>query len=158
GVNWTLADDFFNPVKGGFPQWGIPHKAACVPGVGVFVVGQASSNPQGSLTVWTVRRSLDGSSSWSTVDLNPPGGSATVACANGFTSDPQGKIYVVGRIDSSQVIARKTYTTGQWVVRMSSDGGTTWSNVDVWSGGPGKIASASAIGIDAAGKPAVAGQ
>jgi hypothetical protein len=158
GMSWTLADDFFNPAKGGFPQWGIPRKARWVPSVGVFVVGQASSNPQGYQSNWTVRRSLDGGVTWSTVDLNAPGGSANVACAYGIVSDPQGKIYVVGRIDFSQVIAHKTYTTGQWVVRMSSDGGTTWSNVDVLSGSPGKIASAGAVGIDAAGKPVVAGQ
>jgi hypothetical protein len=158
GLNWTLIDDFFNPLKGGFPQWGIPHKATCVPGAGVLVIGQASSNPQGFMTVWIVRRSLDGGTTWSTADLNPPGGSASVACANGVTSDPDGKIYVVGRIDFSQVIAHKTYTTGQWVVRVSNDGGVTWSNIDVLSVGPGRIASAGAVGIDAAGKPVVAGQ
>jgi hypothetical protein len=60
GLSWTLADDFFNPVKGGFPQWGIPLKAHVVSGVCLFVVGQARSNQQGDPMIWTVRRSLDG--------------------------------------------------------------------------------------------------
>jgi hypothetical protein len=156
GQTWSVVDDYYN--KAGYPKWGIPQKADFVPGVGLFVVGQTAANANGYSQTWTVRRSTDGGATWSTVDLYQPGGAGYISCANSLTSDSQANIYIVGRADISQVIKSKTYTVGQYIVRKSSDGGSTWANIDVFSVGPGKIASAVAVGIDAAGKPVVAGQ
>jgi hypothetical protein len=158
GQTWSTVDDYYNTAKTGYPKWGIPQKAHFVPGVGVFVVGQSAANANGYSQTWTVRRSTDDGATWSTVDLYQPGGVGYVSIAYSLTSDSQGNIYVVGRADIPQVIQRKTYTVGQFVVRKSSDGGVTWSNIDLFSVGAGKIASASAAGLDGTGKLIVAGQ
>ena len=158
GLTWTLAEDFFTSAKGGFPQWGIPLKAHFAPGIGLFVVGQTSTGQTGYPLIWTVRRSMDGGTTWSTVDLNSATGSAYIASANGVSSDAQGNVYVVGRIDVCQTVKHKSYNTGQWVVRKSSDGGNTWSSVDMFSGAIGSVSSAHAVGLDAAGNIVVAGQ
>ena len=158
GLTWALADDFLTSAKGGFPQWGIPLKAHFAAGIGLFVVGQASTGPTGYPLIWTVRRTLDGGTTWSTVDLNSAAGSAYTASANGVSSDSQGNVYVVGRIDVSQTVKNKSYNTGQWVVRKSSDGGNTWANVDAISAGIGSVSSAYAVGRDAAGNIVVAGE
>jgi hypothetical protein len=158
GQTWSTVDDYYSTAKGGYPKWGIPNKAHFAPGIGLFVVGQTAANANGYSETWTVRRSVDGGATWSTVDLYQPGGAGYISIAYSVTSDAQGNIYVVGRADVPQVINRKTYTLGQWIVRQSSDGGNTWVNVDVLSVGTGKIASASAVGIDTAGKIVVAGK
>jgi hypothetical protein len=158
GQTWSVVDDYYNSNKAGYPKWGIPEKACFVPGGGLFVVGQTAANANGYSQTWTVRRSADGGATWSTVDLYQPGGVGYISIAYSLTSDSQGSIYVAGRADIPQVIKPKTYTVGQFIVRKSSDGGNTWSNIDVFSVGPGKIASAGAVGIDAAGKLVAAGQ
>jgi hypothetical protein len=44
------------------------------------------------------------------------------------------------------------------IVRNSTNGGNTWSTVDVFNVGAGKIGSATALGADAEGKPVVGGR
>jgi hypothetical protein len=158
GQTWTTVDDYYSALKGGYPKWGEPEKAHFIPGVGLFVVGQTAANANGYTETWTVRRSLDGGATWSTVDLYQPGGAGYRSIAYSVADDGQGSIYVVGRADVPQTVNHKTYTVGQAIVRRSSDGGASWSNVDTLSVGAGKIATATAVGLDAAGNIVVAGK
>jgi hypothetical protein len=150
-------DDYYSTARTGYPKWGVPLKAHFASGIGLFVVGQTAASANGYSQMWTVRRSLDGGVTWSTVDLYQPGGEGYISSANSVTSDALGNIYVVGRADVPQIIKPKTYTIGQWIVRKSSDDGNTWANVDVLTVGAGKIASAYGVGRDTAGNVVVAG-
>ena len=69
---------------------------------------------------WTVLRSQNLGASWQTVGPWPADGSQ--ASANDMASDSIGNLYVVG------VRGRDGYNRG-WVVRRSSDGGTTWEDL-----------------------------
>ena len=80
---------------------------------------------------WTVLRSQNQGASWQPVGPWPADGSQ--ASANDMASDSIGNIYVVG------VRGRDSYNRG-WVIRRSSDGGTTWedlldqpSQLDSWA-------------------------
>ena len=68
-----------------------------------------------------IRRSLDGGSTWTTVqDLTSPSGHSSV-CA--LAATPAG-VFAAGR-----------YNTTSWIVRRSTDGGQTWSTVDTYYSG-----------------------
>lgn len=86
------------------------------PAPAVIAVGHLNSK-------WTVVRSLlhGASGSWQTVDSWSPD-SKTAATATDAVCDSAGNIYVVG--------ARGTWDSPKgWVVRMSADGGATWTTV-----------------------------
>jgi hypothetical protein len=140
GATWTLVDDV---------PWGAPSQftvVSFVPGAGLFVVGSLYSN---SLNTWLVRRSLDGGSTWATVD-NYYLTAGHDSFARGVSSDAQGNIYVVG-------YAHDSADTAHWVVRESSNGGATWTTIDTFSYVAGKPAVGHAIGRDSLGQVAVAG-
>ena len=91
------------------------------PTAGVLVAGRVAN-------VWTVRRSLDGVN-WTLMDsFKDTGGSSSSAEA--ITVDASGTIYVAGRADQSVRAKGKTTFSNNWVVRRSTNGGTTWAVVD----------------------------
>ncbi len=89
---------------------------------------------------WTVRRSLNGGGTWSTLD-------ASSGSASALTIAPDGAIYVAGRIATTiyvtnqTVIKKKVVTTVTstteygWQVRKSANGGASWANVDYVTNG-----------------------
>jgi hypothetical protein len=140
GTTWTVMDDV---------PWGTPSQftvMSFVPGAGLFVVGSLYSN---SLNTWLVRRSLDGGSTWASVDTYQLS-TGQESYARGVSSDAQGNIYVVG-------YAHDSTATAHWIVRSSTNAGTTWSTVDTFSYVAGKPAVGHAIGRDSAGQVVVAG-
>jgi len=88
------------------------------PTAGVFAAGSANG-------VWVVRRSLNGSATWQTVDtFQLPKGNGTTAY--GIGADAHGNLYVVGRAFAPY----KGNSYAHWLVRKSANGGASWSTVD----------------------------
>ncbi len=100
----------------------------------VFAVGTLNSK-------WTVLRSQNQGASWQLVDAWSPG-NKLAAGATGAACDAAGNLYVVGHRGTG------TYPTG-WVVRMSANGGDTWTPLlDV---AEGAYSWAASVGADANG-------
>jgi hypothetical protein len=101
---------------------------------------------------WLVRRSVDGGTTWSTVDQFSLGGAQ--AGASGIASDAAGNLYAVGFACPAGT------TAGNWVVRRSQDGGTTWSTVDSFAadGGANGVFVHPTAGIFVAGTTRTGGK
>jgi hypothetical protein len=115
---------------------------------GVFAVGSRYIN---NVAAWTVRRSLDGGATWTTVD--------TFQLQSGLNSTPLGmgadanrNLYVVGRGDTSP---KRNTVCRHWLVRKSNDGGNSWSTVDDFL--PGGSVEARGFAANANGDLYVAG-
>jgi len=122
------------------------------PSAGVYVVGQADAKVAGARN-WITRKSTDGGATWSTVDsLN----ATTASNAMAVIADGSGNLFVAGN-ESEYNVGSTTQTSGHWVVRESSDGGTNWATVDDWQPAAGSTAGARALGLDALGNVDVVG-
>ena len=124
---------------------------------GVFVVGRMGD---GTRDVWTVRRSLNGGATWTTVDTFRDSAN-TYSEARGITVSSAGAIYVCGHAGQVQTVKGKKTTVNNWVVRRSLDGGTTWAVVDRFgaepiTSGPG-VATATAVTLAPSGSVFVSG-
>jgi hypothetical protein len=111
GITWTTVD---NNINGDAQSISVRPGAASQPDQ-IFVCGEAPS-----LSGWAVRRSTDGGATWSTVDAN------TLANAYSVAAGADGSIYAIGKYLKA---VKNGYQSG-WIVRKSSDNGTTWSTVD----------------------------
>lgn len=120
GITWTMVD---NNISGEPQSISVRPGAASQPDQ-IFACGAAPSGAG-----WAVRRSTDGGATWSTVDAN------TLANAYSVAAGADGFIYAIGRYQKAVKIG---YQYG-WIVRKSSNNGTTWSTVDsvpsVWPAG-----------------------
>ena len=94
-------------------------------------------------TRWIVRRSTNGSTSWTTVD-NYLAAAGNHTTAQAVTVDNAGRIWVAGNDVRS------------WLVRRSDDRGASWVNSDVFLI-PGRFPSASGLAADVAGNVFAAG-
>jgi hypothetical protein len=119
GMNWTTVDQLASSAGGE-----VARGVVCHPAAGVFAIGQTVvTGKKTSTSVWTVRRSQDGGVTWQTVDtysLN----SSQQAWGNGLGIDEAGNLYAVGTAGNS------TKGFYDWIVRKSSDAGTSWTTVD----------------------------
>ncbi len=117
GATWTTVDA---STDAGGPQY----NAIASDKLGtLYAAGTSFSDSNGSET-WFVRRSLDGGTTWATVDslTNP-----YQADPFGVATDSGGNAYVVGSVEGS--------TSVVWTVRKSADGGNSWSTVDSFQSG-----------------------
>jgi hypothetical protein len=124
---------------------------------GEYVVGKSGTN-------WTVRKSVNGGSTWSTVDSFRYD---TVGTASSYpkavTSDVSGNVYVVGGGYTSVITGyAKNHTpiysnsASHWLVRKSASGNSgSWSLNDDFPSPVGSFAEAA--GVDLAGNVYVAG-
>ena len=119
GTSWSTVDDF-GPNTSSQAFGVIVHPTA-----GVFVAGSSLVTVgRNSFQAWTVRRSLDGGATWTTVDTFQLG---CVSIARGLGIDARGNLYAVGV--ANETIKGKTRT--HWIVRKSTNGaGGTWTTVD----------------------------
>jgi hypothetical protein len=106
----------------------------------------------GSTTYWYVRKSANRGATWTTVDLYQYVAGSIWADATGFTADNAGNIYVVGG-------AYDTSMKRHWLVRKSSNGGETWTNVDdaMITNLASSAAFVPGVGIFVAGDPGTLG-
>ncbi len=95
---------------------------------------------------WIVRKGVGGTS-FSTLDILPNSSPKDV-----FVHSTAG-IFVVGQTK----ITNKSATSWAWLVRRSTNGGATWSNVDTFQLSSSKPSVAMGIGADAAGNLYVVG-
>jgi hypothetical protein len=137
GATWTTVDNVGLPfLYGGSDDVGIAVNAAG----DVYVSGYGSDAP------WTVRKGIGGVS-FSTVDVLPNSNPKDIFV------HPTAGIFVVGQAK----ITNKGATTWIWLVRRSTDGGATWSNVDTFQLSSSQSAVAMGIGADPAGNLYVVG-
>ena len=88
----------------------------------LLVVGSRGSKSAGR---WTVTRSGDGGKTWVTnVDSWLPSGRNASSRARKIATDGNGRIFVLGDTGYGTEM-----DASPWVVRMSSDGGTTWNTI-----------------------------
>jgi hypothetical protein len=125
------------------------------PTAGIFAVG--SANVPGTkgykyTTAWIVRRSTDRGATWSTVDSFQLSQNVT-SCAFGVGADPHGNLYVVGQ---GLITSGKNHY-GHWIVRKSTNGGTSWSTVDNYQLGTSANSAAVGFVADSSGNLFVAG-
>ncbi len=110
----------------------------------IQIPGTSGPNPPEE---WLVRESLDGGTTWQTIDTYADVGELSIAESVGF--DAAGNPVVVGRSDGSD-------GRFHWVVRRPING--TWTNVDYYSAqGTGSDAEAWGVTSDAAGNLLVTG-
>jgi hypothetical protein len=117
----------------------------------LYVVGGAFVPYKGSsYNHWLVRKSADGGASWSTVDdYQLPTNISSVA--KRITADSNGNLFVTGQ-------AATSITSTIWIVRLSVDGGATWSPPeDTFQYAAGGENWPQAIAADAWGKVFVGG-
>ncbi len=120
GMTWSTVDS--NRVA--FVDYGATGAVFCHPTAGVFVVGGSSAR-------WIVRRSSDGGATWTTVDSYQLDSTSTLAAgAEGIGADSSGNLYAVGYAGKSVTQKPKNVSYEHWIVRKSSNGGSSWTTVD----------------------------
>ncbi len=130
GATWTTVDDFVKATTGAnADDIGVAADAAG----NVYVANR-------DYPLWTVRKGVGGTS-FSTVDT----------LLNGRPTDvfvhPTAGVFVCGMVK----VTIKNQTSDAWLVRRSTDGGATWSNVDTFQLSSSKYAVAMGIAANASG-------
>lgn len=146
GTSWSTVDTF-GPESGSAGLGVIVHPTA-----GVLVVGNSIfTSGKYSYNGWTVRRSLNGGATWSTVDTFQLGNTSV---ARGIGTDARGNLYVVG--NAFETIKGKT--ASHWITRRSNNGGAgSWITVDDFQPPTGGPAVAHGFVADSLGNAYVAG-
>src|ERR1043166_121231 len=127
-ISWSTVDTFLVP--NAYQHYANASGCFAHPTAGLFVVGSAEGGGRkGDVAQWVVRRSLDGGTTWATVDAYQLDSTAGAA-AYGAGADASGNIYAVGH--AVQTI--KGATSDHWIVRKSTNGGTSWATVDNFIG------------------------
>jgi hypothetical protein len=147
GTSWTTVDSWSPSATGSASANAI----GVTPSGAIFAVGQRVPIFN-SDEYWVVRRSTDGGATWSTVDdfQLTTGSTFNYHQAFGFGVDAVGNIYAVGEGTAAGQSSR-------WVVRRSTDGGTTWATVDTHTNGGSWSAMPRSFSRDSAGNLYVAG-
>jgi hypothetical protein len=141
GLVWSTIDNIAGSPNSLFVRPGLPSQPD-----DILVSGSAASP-------WTVRRSSDSGATWVTVDNYSVSGPTAVTIA------PDSSLYAAGHISktitvTNQVVRGKkvvettsTATEYGWLIRKSSNGGASWTNVDyVANGWPAYTITADAFG------------
>jgi hypothetical protein len=114
----------------------------------LYVVGRGTTTSQGNnIYHWVVRKSIDGGSSWSTVDdFVPSTNSAEARCV---VATPNRGLYVAGIATTS--------TGSHWIVRKNPGGTGTWSTIDDYQYAAGLATEPHSMASDVAGNVFVGG-
>lgn len=133
GSTWSTKDVFqLGPGIGGWP------KAAAIDKQGnLYVAGNAEIPSSSYITQWIVRRSVDGGQTWETVDTLDNGGLS--ASAESLVVDASGKVFAAGR------------TSPGWLIRVSTNGGTDWTDSEQYDYPSGQATSVKCLTADADG-------
>lgn len=124
GTSFSTVDNVAN----GYPNAIFAHSTA-----GIFAVGRKTVVIKNkSSYVWTVRRSTNGGATWSNVDSFQLA-SGLSATAMGIGADNFGNLYVVGKAHTTS----RGSDVYHWLIRKSTNGGSSWSTVDDFVPGGG---------------------
>ena len=126
------------------------------PTAGIFVAGQANVLVQGrTIRAWIVRRSANAGATWQTVDTfyGTKGSTYYFGRAYGVGADAHGNLYVAGAL----AIPYRGSAVWEWVVRKSTNGGSSWSTVDTYQLAPGGNSVPAGFVADSNGNLYVAG-
>jgi hypothetical protein len=133
------------------------------PTAGIFAAGvgpvATSTDKRGDVTTyygWLVRRSTNGGATWSTVDTFSLS-SGYKAVGGGMGSDGFGNVYVVGYGYATAGKGANAAASSHWVVRKSTNGGSSWSIVDNFQLSSGADNQANSFVADSQGNLYVAG-
>jgi hypothetical protein len=139
GTSFSTVDTFSGNVNAVFAH----------PALGVFAAGTGTITVKNRIIpVWVIRRSLDGGATWSTVDTFGTG-----ANAYGLGADGNGNVYALGYSSETS----KGSSAAHWIVRKSSNGGSSWTTVDDFLLTAGGNCAAMGFAADSAGNLFVAG-
>ena len=128
GSTWATVDN-------GLPDIGFAFGVAADAGGNLYAAGFTTITVNRvSQTHWITRRSVNGGTTWNTVDDYYPG---ATAMPRGVGVDAFGRVFVTGS------------SAAGWTVRGSTDGGATWTTTDTFRLTP--AGSANAVGV--AGDP-----
>jgi hypothetical protein len=116
----------------------------------IFSVGRAYEPYRTPYTNyhWIVQRSANSGATWTTVDdyqLSP----GEASFAKGFAQDSSGSLFVVG--------SSRYAPNSRWIVRRSSNSGSSWGTVDDFQCAPGYQSEANAVAADRIGNVYVVG-
>jgi hypothetical protein len=117
GASWTTVDEYQYTGSYKCFAMGIDKNSSDH----LFVAG--SCTPTGEAARWIVRRSIDGGTTWTTIE-DYQLASGNNSAANGIRVDAGNNIYVTG---SAMLYS---YYNPYWITRKSADGGATWTTVD----------------------------
>lgn len=120
GASWSLVDTFNYNTN----LEAVARGVASDTSGNIFVVGHGVGNAGSPQYYWLVRKSNDGGLSWTTVDALT-GAPGLYSEAAAVTVSSTGRIYVVGTTHDG--------TKFQWIVRTSSNGGSSWSTVSTYN-------------------------
>src|SRR6266568_1495896 len=126
------------------------------PTAGIFVAGQANVVVKGvTVRAWIVRRSTNAGATWQTVDTlyGTKGSTYYFGRAYGVGADAHGNLYVAGAL----AIPYRGSAVWEWVVRKSTNGGSSWSTVDTYQLAPGGNSVPAGFVADSNGNLYVAG-
>ncbi len=140
--NWTAADDFaVDATKDASGYRPVADKLG-----NVFVVGYALD--AADQEHWIVRKSADRGQSWSTVeDFQLASGNSSLGL--GIVAQTSGKLIAVGYAMGATAL--------EWLVRVSSDAGTTWTTTEDFQLAANKTATADSVTQDSSGALYVTG-
>lgn len=143
GANWTLVDDYITDedTASNTTIIGAGAREVVVDGSdNIFVAGTLQKELSDAI-VWLVRKSSDGGTSWTNVDEYQYTGNYD-CWSKGIDKNSSNHLFVVGTCTT-------TGDANRWIVRKSTDGGTTWTVVDNYQLKSGISAAANGIRVDA---------
>lgn len=142
GTTWSLVDDYSYYKKGGNNIFSLAYDTN---NNILYSAGYEGAN----YSRWIVKKSLDQGNSWTTIDSFQLDTYRDAKAYKILLNN--GNIFVVGN-------ATDINYTGHWIVKKSSDNGTTWSIIDNWTIYANNVTAAKAMTIDSNGIMYVTGQ
>lgn len=141
GTTWTTVDDY--QYTSGYHAWA--YGVAIDSTNNVYVIGGGLDSSFGEH--WVVRKTTNGGTSWTTVDDYRY---SSDSFASGIVIDSSNNVYVAGNGITAGTIHH-------WLLRKSTNGGTSWTNSDDFNYGSTYGAIPTSVTIDGSSNLYVAG-
>ncbi|MFA6301771.1 MAG: hypothetical protein WC627_01385 [Legionella sp.] len=143
GATWTTVDNYQG--TGGLS---VSRAIVADANNNIYSAGISNTSKQGE-SIWTVRKSTDAGVTWQTVDSYQLA-AGKLSQASALNIDANGVIYVTGYGQNGNGY--------NWVTRMSTDNGATWSTIDVYQLKAKVLAMAQTVWTDVGGHVYIGGK